>query len=99
VQLSYSGDLSRTGAYPLNETTYGQALRFVLFLGAAMHDANTEQRKQLREKVNPLLERYRVTGHEVLVRIAVRDVMGQDWRPSGDWKKQIDLLRDKEDKR
>lgn len=82
----------------MNLTTYGQALRFVLFVGAAMNDATPEQREVLDKKVRPLLEFYRSTGREAAVRIVIRDVLGQDWQPSGDFKKQIDLLKKKEGK-
>lgn len=77
----------------MNYTTYGEALRFVLFIGAAYHDATEEQQRLLRIKLPPLMDRYKVTGREALVRIAIRDVMGQDWNPSGDWKEQIDKLK------
>lgn len=69
-RAKYDGKLSRLGSAPLNLTTYGQALRFVLFVGAAMHDATPEQREVLDKKVRPLLEFYRSTGREAAVRSA-----------------------------
>lgn len=89
----YSGDMNRMGEPPLTVTPYWQAIRFVIFVGAAYHDATEDQRQKLNDKLPPLLDIYKETGREALVRIAIRDILGQQWAPSGDYKKQIDELR------
>jgi hypothetical protein len=66
-------------------TTMGEALAFTLFIGAAHADATPPQRVLLRQRVIPLMGRYKADGDERPVRAAVRDVMGTTWAPSGDW--------------
>jgi putative component of toxin-antitoxin plasmid stabilization module len=69
-----------------------------------MHDATHNQRAQLNTRITPLIEKMRDDDPGVWKPAAkgvfteIREVMGPDWRPSGDWKKQIDLLlKDKDE--
>jgi hypothetical protein len=64
---------------------FGEALRFVLYVGAANAAATPAQRAELRRRVRPLMEGYRASGHEGPVRAAIRDVMGAAWTPSEEW--------------
>jgi len=66
-------------------TTLGEALTFTMFVGAAHADATPAQRERIRQRVIPLLGRYKADGDETPVRAAIRDVMGAEWSPSGDW--------------
>lgn len=60
-------------------------LAFVFMIGAANADGTPEQRRALRRRVKPLLEQYRVDGRQDPVLAVLRDVMGAEWKPSGDW--------------
>lgn len=64
----------------------GDALRFVMYVGAANSAATPAQRAELRRRVTPLLEGYRATGNEGPVRAAIRDVMGAHWKPGTEWR-------------
>lgn len=73
--------------------SFTSSLALTLYVGAANHDATPEQRQRLRETVMPEMRQvYAPTGDESTVRAAVLEVMGADWAPSGDWKRQIDAL-------
>lgn len=66
-------------------TTLAEALRLTLLIGAAHADATPVQREQLRQRLTPLLRRYRADGDDTHLRAALRDVMGPTWAPSGEW--------------
>jgi len=72
--------------------TLGGAMAFVLFVGAANADATPEKRKQLRERLTPLLETYRTEGNPKPILEAVIDIMGPDWEPHGEWATAIDAM-------
>lgn len=74
------------------QTTIGDALGLVLYVGAARADATPEQVEPLRAALSPVLEVYRETGDEQPVRRAVVSVLGEQWEPSGEWKQRIDAL-------
>lgn len=64
-------------------------LAFVFMIGAANADGTPEQRAALRRRVKPLLDQYRVDGNHDPVVAALRDVMGAEWKPSGEWAEAI----------
>jgi hypothetical protein len=66
-------------------TTLGEALALTMLVGAANWDATPEQREKLRTRLTPLLQRYKEDGNEAHIRAALRDVMGVQWKPTGDW--------------
>lgn len=75
-------------------------LAFTLFSGAAWNDAAPEQREALRAKIKPLtaeaLDRSTspARGRQLTAMILVETqrIMGDDWKPSGQWADQIDRL-------
>lgn len=75
-------------------------LAFTLFFGAAWHDATEQQRETLRAKIKPLMEDMKepsispAHGRQLTVMILVETqrIMGDDWKPSGQWATQIDKL-------
>lgn len=69
--------------------TYGASLQFTLFVGAAVYDATPEQRSMLQAQVTPLLVGYKETGDETWVREAVHRIMGPQWMPNTDFRRQI----------
>ena len=73
-------------------TTMPEALALTLFVGAAHADGTPEQRERLRQRVIPLMGRYKADGDERPVRAAVRDVMGPAWTPTGDWSLFLGML-------
>jgi len=72
--------------------SFAGPLAFTLFIGAARADATPAQRQALQERLMPLLPRYRSEGDEGPIRAAVRDVMGVDWKPTGQWREWISKL-------
>lgn len=68
-------------------------LAFVAYVASARSDATAEQAVGLRCDVLPLLDRYRAgeIPEDVIFR-KVEEIMGSDWRPSGDWADQLDVL-------
>lgn len=75
-------------------------LAFTLFFGAAWNDATEEQREVLRARIKPLLEESKdqstspARGRQLTAMILVETqrIMGDDWKPSGQWAAQIDKL-------
>jgi hypothetical protein len=75
-------------------------LAFTLFFGAAWNDATEEQRAALRAKIAPLLEESKdesaspARGRQLTAMILVETqrIMGDEWKPQGDWSTQIDKL-------
>jgi hypothetical protein len=75
-------------------------IAFTLFFGAAWNDATEEQREALHTKTAPLLEEAKdrstspARGRQLIAMILVETqrIMGDEWRPSGDWATQIDKL-------
>lgn len=73
----------------------GGHIAFMMFVGAAMSDGTLQQRKQLREKLPPLLDALRDDGSKVRYRavlVTVCEVMGKDWMPTGEWMTVIDNM-------
>jgi hypothetical protein len=66
-----------------------EALRVLLWVGAAVSEASPEQKAAIRERVFPLLEDQRSL---YAVRTRIRGVMGRRWRPSGEWAEQLAAL-------
>lgn len=80
------------------DNVWGAWLCFALYFGAAVHDADSVQRAALHRDVPPLIARLRSRDPDVW-RPAVpamfkllQEIMGQQWQPTGDWARQIDLL-------
>lgn len=74
-------------------TTVTDALVLTLYAAAARADATPEQVEALRRQVMPVLEGvYLATGDQTPVRAVIRSVMGQGWRPAGQWAEQIRRL-------
>ncbi|EWT05055.1 hypothetical protein N864_07585 [Intrasporangium chromatireducens Q5-1] len=74
-------------------TALAESLRLVLLVGAARADATPEQLDALRDRIPEAMRgRYVSTGDETEVRAVLLDVMGRDWKPSGEWAAQIDRL-------
>lgn len=79
---------------------WARAFSLVLFVSAAKDDAQSAGKiKELRQVVLPALQTYRDVGDQDPVRAAVRSVMGQDWKPSGDWKIWIDKMEHDNERR
>jgi translation elongation factor EF-Tu-like GTPase len=67
-------------------------LRFVVYVSAARADADPEQLQRLRTEVPPLLDQLRADGQTLPVVNRVREIMGPEWQPTGDWARQIHAL-------
>ena len=73
---------------------------FTLYAAAAFHDATISQRILLRTKCRPMLARMRefegddhnwpLAARSLLMRI--HEVMGENWRPKGEWSDYINAL-------
>lgn len=61
---------------------------------AAKADADLEQSVRLQEEVAPMLEAYRADGDIQPMLDKVQEVMGADWRPTGDWGTSVEALRE-----
>jgi hypothetical protein len=59
------------------------ALRLIFTVSAAKHDASPDQHKQLNERVPPLIDKLRQNGRTAPLYLALADIMGKDWKPSG----------------
>ena len=66
------------------------ALLVVMFVGAANKDASPEQRARLKHEALPLL-RDTPDPREAMVNVVLKtaEVMGEDWRPTGEWDEAI----------
>jgi hypothetical protein len=74
-------------------TVLAESLRLVLLVGAARADAAPDQLDALRERIPAAMRgQYVSTGDEAEVRAVLLEVMGHDWKPSGQWAAQIDRL-------
>lgn len=82
----------------------GGYLALTLYVSAAVHDATPSQRRLLNTRLNPLLAQMKdLSGDDEQWRLAVKSllirlhgVMGNDWRPSGEWLAQINALMGKD---
>lgn len=72
-----------------------RALRFVFYLGAANADATPEQRSVLHERIKPMLAQFRQDGKVAPLVAAIRDVMGLEWQPTGQWARAISAFTPK----
>lgn len=69
-----------------------KTLGFTLYIGAARADATPEQVDRLKTGVMSELDLYRRTGDDRPIRKKILEIMGENWEPSGDWKRTIDAL-------
>jgi hypothetical protein len=77
-------------------TKLGGYMAFILFVYAAMHDANEEQRARLRSEVRPLLDAMRAkTSSEremTAVMEKILEIMGDDWQMNEESRKWINKV-------
>jgi hypothetical protein len=73
----------------MRRTAGVRALTVLLYLGAALEDADPAQKRALREQVFPAVDE----ETDRMVRSRIREVMGKQWRPSGEWADQLAALR------
>lgn len=71
-------------------------LALVMFIGAARADADPTQRDRLKAEIPPLLEEYGDGGSPETVLRQVVEIMGPQWRPTGEWATWIDGLTKRE---
>jgi len=71
-----------------------QAMGLVMYVSAARHDATPAQTQRLQEDVLPYLrsDQYRRRGDEQPALDLIHAIMGEDWVPTGDWARQLELL-------
>lgn len=69
-------------------------LALVMFIGAARADADPTQRDRLKAEIPPLLEEYGGSPETVLRQVV--EIMGPQWRPTGEWATWIDGLTKRE---
>lgn len=70
-----------------------QVLAFTVYVASARVDATSEQAAELRQEILPLLDQYRAGEiPEDVIFCKVEEIMGPNWRPSGDWLEQLDVL-------
>jgi hypothetical protein len=75
-------------------------MAFTLYVGAAMHDANGDQKRLMQTKLPPLISRAKTVTHDPdewrlvaeSILINVQRIMGPEWRPIGEWAERIDAL-------
>jgi hypothetical protein len=72
-------------------------LALVMFIGAARADADPTQRDRLKAEIPPLLEEYVHEGSPETVLRQVVEIMGPQWRPTGEWATWIDGLTKREE--
>lgn len=72
---------------------FGSALTVVMFVGAANADASPDQRALLKDAIKPLRDDS-LTPSEAYVAVVLgtAEVMGPDWRPTGQWDEWITAL-------
>lgn len=77
----------------MSSQAVGAAMAVVMFVGAANDDAGPEQRARLREAIKPLEDESLTASqaYETVMRQTV-EIMGPDWRPSGEWDEWITAL-------
>lgn len=69
-----------------------KAMGLLTYIGAANWDSTDEQRVRLRAKIEPLLDQFRDNGKMRPLFDAVTEVMGDEWRPTGDWARQLEAV-------
>lgn len=67
-------------------------LRVVTYVAAAKADASAEQDRRLREERSEHLEAYRQGGSGQDLLDWLQDVMGPDWKPSGEYGAFLETL-------
>lgn len=66
----------------------------VMFIGAANADATPQQRLRLKAEALPPLRDETLTAAEAYVRAVktTAEIMGSDWRPTGEWDETITAI-------
>lgn len=67
------------------EQVLAKVMTFIYVLSAARHDATPAQLAELREHVVPEVKKFRVTGDPAPVVKRIREIMGADWQPTGEF--------------
>ena len=70
----------------------GKTVALVTYVGAANWDSTDAQRAELKRMVVPLLDTFRENGDVKPILVAVRSVMGKEWKPTGEWAIQLHSL-------
>lgn len=74
-------------------SVFGEAIGLCVLAGAARADGDESQVEQLRDRLPGVVRGQYVTeGDASAVRAVIREVMGEEWRPSGAWAAQLDAL-------
>lgn len=67
----------------------GDGVALIAVANAAFADADPRQRLRLRTELPGLMDEYKVNGDiRPLVR-KFREVMGEEWKPTGEWRRWI----------
>ncbi|MFC9555563.1 hypothetical protein ACFTWF_32530 [Rhodococcus sp. NPDC056960] len=61
----------------------GRTLSFIMKVAAARQDATPDQLLQLRDRLVPRLREFQATGDTTLCEAILREIMGADWKPTG----------------
>lgn len=71
-----------------------KSMKVVLTVGAAQADATPEQREQLQLRLVPYVQSnaYIKLGREEPIWAIIKDIMGRDWTPSGEWAERLAAL-------
>ncbi|AVO25166.1 hypothetical protein KHQ84_gp176 [Rhodococcus phage Finch] len=71
-----------------------KSMKIVLTVGAAQQEATPEQREQLKTRLLPYVQSdaYVKLGREEPIWAMLADIMGRDWKPSGEWAEHLAAL-------
>lgn len=78
----------------VNARSIAKSMKIVLTVGAAQSDATPEQRDQLKLRLVPYVQSnaYVKLGREEPIWAMLKDIMGRDWTPSGEWAEHLAAL-------
>lgn len=60
-------------------------LAMLMLIGSALADAEGDQKLRLREEITVLLRQFRDDGRMKPIIDKVIEIMGKEWRPTGEW--------------
>lgn len=92
--MSGLGDDAARQEFRFNPSAVGAAARFLLTLQAALSDATPAQAKRLRKRMPPLIDQMRANGDAAPIRRLIREVLGPEWRPTGEAAEWIEAMTD-----
>lgn len=78
-------------------TEWRAPLALVMLIGSARADSSEDQLARLRAEIPPLLRQFREDGVMRPIVDKVIEIMGVEWRPSGDWDLFLRKLLEKSD--